>query len=143
MTRTGPGPDIRRTCNELALVSTWLAVIRLGTYGDVVRIWRQPDYWGSGSPHVGTNSTGRKGERGMTKDSDPVTVTLTRKQWKDVKRTLYANAFDKTVLLTIKRALEPVAAPDPATFEVEAPDPKRTKPWPVLKSSQEANADRA
>lgn len=73
----------------------------------------------------------------MTKDSDPVSVTLTRAEWKAVKRTLYANAFDKTVLLKIKHALDPVPVPDPRA-PIVPPKPKGDG-WPVLKSAQDAD----
>lgn len=87
----------------------------------------------------------------MTKDSDPVTVTLPRARWRVVERVLHEHAkTDRQAdvspggdliqsLVGIRHALNPASAPDPATFQVVEPDPKRTKPWPELKSSQDAD----
>lgn len=79
----------------------------------------------------------------MSKDSDPVTVTLTRDEWQVVKRALKSAVGTEPwpalhgCQRAIERALEPVPAPDPATFRVVAPDPRRKGPWPELKSSQD------
>lgn len=86
----------------------------------------------------------------MDKDSDPVTVTLSRAEAQAVKRVLFVGMPTerhpeavRAALLKVERALEPVPAPDPATFVVKVPDPKRTKPWPEMKSAQEISADDA
>lgn len=72
----------------------------------------------------------------MSKDSDPVTVTLPREEWRQVLLWLPESVSGWA---GIKRQLDPVPAPDPATFKVKVPNPRRTKPWPELKSSQDAD----
>lgn len=80
----------------------------------------------------------------MTNDSDPVTVTFSRVEAETVKRMLLVGfpadrepAIAQSALLRLTRAMEPVPAPDPRA-PIVAPDPRRTKPWPALKSSQDA-----
>lgn len=72
----------------------------------------------------------------MTSDSDPVSVTLTRAEWQAVKRTLYANGHDVSVLQRIKYALDPLPAPDP--YGPIVPGVPKGQGWPVLKSAKDA-----
>jgi hypothetical protein len=84
----------------------------------------------------------------MTKDSDPVTATLSRAEWEMIYSLLRGwgatrPVADRLVAADrVQAALNPPAAPDPATFEVKVPDPERKGPWPELKSSQDATRDR-
>lgn len=80
----------------------------------------------------------------MSNEGDPVTVTLRLAQWRVVESALTAwdagTAFPVRdfALRTIRQAMDPVPAPDPRA-PIKAPDPRRTKPWPELKSSQDAD----